>query len=284
MANIYFYNFVIALLLTFITFCEGEECEECCSCFQASIDYHAGRGLGYDKSYGSLSFFGAPKSSLACPYYFFFDIRSHLFTNEKLAGNIGVGVRYKVGQMTLGANLYYDIRNSHHRYQQFGPGIELLSPCLDLRLNGYFPQKKSHLTECAFFNNFIGDYFETCKLHEFAYTGFDAEIGRSFYSTTDCRCYFSLYAALGTYYFHAKKGCDFWGGQARVRLNFTQFIAVDVLASSDRVFCDRVQGIISFSIPFGPCSYSCREAPLCTPPFRREIIILDKRCHYKNNF
>lgn len=299
----HFKYLIIASFLACTTICEAIEeieetkeleelacqsdvvCQPCCSCYQASLDFHAGRGLGYDKSYGSFRFFGVPRLASPCqPFSFFIDLRSHLFTNGKSAGNIGLGVRYEVNQMTFGANLYYDMRNTHHRFQQFGAGLEFLSPCLDIRLNGYFPQKKSHLTECAFFDDFIGDFFEVCRLHEFAYTGFDGEVGRSLYTTTACSCYFSLYAALGTYYFHSKNGCNFWGGQARVRMDLTQFIALEVFASTDRIFCERVQGIITLSIPFGPCSYSCRQAPICTPPYRREIIVLDKRCHYRNNF
>lgn len=250
----------------------------------ASLKYHGGQGVGYHRGYGTLSFFAVPFQ--VDSMNFFFDGRGHLFDNGRFAGNIGVGARYQVDCLILGANLYYDVRHSHYNYHQVGLGVELLNPWADVRVNGYLPtNKKSHVVKRAFFNNFIGNFFEICKLHEFSYGGLDGEIGRCLYSSC-CEYYVSIYAAIGSYYLHSKRSChkNIWGAQARAKVDLTQFVSLEVMATTDPVFHERVQGVISLSFPFGSCSYSCTEAPGCLPPVRREIIVLDKRCHFKNNF
>lgn len=264
--------------------CSEGVCVDSSSCYLASLSYHIGRGIGYDKSYGSYSFFGAPFQYKRIQA--FFDLRSHLFNSGGSAANAGVGFRYQADCWTLGTNFYYDVRNHHDRkYEQLGAGLEFLSPCVDVRVNGYFPlNDKTHIVQCTTFN-YLGGYFERCKLREFAYGGYDGEVGRCLYTSACCPCYFSIYAAAGAYYLHSKHSCNnVWGAQVRAKVSVTQFLALEVWATSDPLFNQRMQGIITLSVPFGPCSTSCSCAPACLPPVRREIIPLDKYCNYRGNF
>ncbi len=66
-------------------------------------------------------------------------------------GSLGLGVRSLRGEGSflggsfpwiIGANVFYDFTHSTRNfdYNQFGAGIEWMSPFLDLRVNGYFPE------------------------------------------------------------------------------------------------------------------------------------------------
>ncbi|MEM0965191.1 MAG: inverse autotransporter beta domain-containing protein [Verrucomicrobiota bacterium] len=66
-------------------------------------------------------------------------------------GSVGLGVRSLHGQGTflgdsfpwiMGANVFYDFTRSSRDfdYNQFGAGLEWMSPFLDLRINAYFPE------------------------------------------------------------------------------------------------------------------------------------------------
>lgn len=249
------------------------------------VDYIGGKGIGYDSSYGTLGFFYSP--SYESSFRPFLDIRAHRFGHRHSAGNVGLGSRYFAESFTIGANLYYDFRNKNHTYHQLGAGLEFLSPCFDVRINGYFPLgNTTNTTHCRFFDDFIGDYFETCITREYAYTGVDAEVGKNIFSSSWACNTFNLYAALGGYYFNADKACsDCGGGSARLQLAFADYFALEVRASYDSLFHERVQGVFSVSIPFGSCKSTCDCCPIINPlPFRREIIVLDKHCHCRSNF
>ncbi|MBE0582868.1 MAG: inverse autotransporter beta domain-containing protein [Desulfofustis sp.] len=64
--------------------------------------------------------------------------------------NLGLGARKLIGDsLILGANLYFDHRSTENdrEYDQFGAGVELLSPWADARLNYYLPENDREITD-----------------------------------------------------------------------------------------------------------------------------------------
>lgn len=78
--------------------------------------------------------------------------------DEENNGSLGIGVRslrregsFMGGSFPwiIGANAFYDYTHSSSNfdYNQFGAGIEWMSPFLDLRVNGYFPQSTENVVD-----------------------------------------------------------------------------------------------------------------------------------------
>jgi hypothetical protein len=64
--------------------------------------------------------------------------------------NLGLGARKLIDDsLILGANLYYDHRSTENNreYDQFGAGIEFLSPWVDARFNYYLPENDREVTD-----------------------------------------------------------------------------------------------------------------------------------------
>jgi hypothetical protein len=112
-----------------------------------------------------------------------------------------------------------------------------------------------------------------------ALKGADAELG--FHFGKDNKWMF--YGALGPYYYLQPRGSAFWGGRASMSASFKHYITLEVSDSLDRVFHNRLQGQISFTIPLSrakknaPCKVCPSDALACRkiqPVRRNEIVVM----------
>jgi len=205
------------------------------------------------------------------------------------AADLGFIARYvpKKGCRLLGLNAYYDYRQGEvAEWSQAGVGLESLGKRWDLRANGYFPLSMLQVKKKEF--DYEGDFFAILRKFEYAYGGFNAEVGFKAVRSKD----FTLYAAGGPYYLHG--GCEShsWGGKARLRFQYKDFASLGFSISHDAIF-DTVRQIqIIFSIPLYPSpSKNPRKAPcglddkeIYQPVERFEQILLRKACCWESNF
>lgn len=273
----------------------GEDCAPCSgglftlanSTFE--VGYAFGRYISLDENYLELGLFTPLLQSDSSQ--FFIDAKGYRFDNGKWGSSAGVGFRTKLCDYGFGANVYYDyLRSFHskHNYNQWGIGLEFLGGCFDVRANGYFPfgKRKYSSCTCVFdFNDFSygdfsdsnsGFYAENTK-KEFAYTGFDAEVGFQLFSFCDI----DFYAAGGPYYYkRCDKKFDFWGGYGRFEVSWKDILSAQVIVTSDKVYNTNVQGIVRLSVPlnFFSCSSQCTCDNLLAQPVRRNGVILTDTC------
>ncbi|MCE5318051.1 MAG: inverse autotransporter beta domain-containing protein, partial [Parachlamydia sp.] len=297
-------KFKILLMLTMIFSLHslwGDECGCCgtCCCFdhytapRLYISHVEGDTVAYRGGYTSLGLFAAPTGWGNGNWKPFLDVRGHVFNNGKTAANLGGGLRYYSSCLNsvFGVNSYYDYREgplSH--YHQVGVGLEILGPCLDLRLNGYFPVGNKDGESHAHKFTFPRGQFATCRQREEALSGFDAEIGKcfNFCFPRSCRS-FCFYAAIGPYFYESRSCADdIWGGQMRFIVQ-KNCLNLEVGASYDRQYHTSGYARVEISIPL---RWPCCEQDCCgdcgliyQPVHRQEMIVLSKQhCFWKTNF
>lgn len=267
------------------------------------VDYVEGRWLDNHEGYTSLGVFYAFRNIGFCEIVPFIDLRYHIFNDGKRAANFGGGLRYINYQrrMAFGINAYYDFRKGswNHYYKDIGLGVEILSPCVDVRLNGYIPVgKRDAFSSARIFDQFEGDFLATCRQKRSSLWGVDGEVGR--WLKRKCPCdFFDLYGAIGWHYFssrdHHKK--DLYGGDVRLLTNLGSFFVFELRGGYDSVYHGMVQGRLTLSVPTemlgyglsyltgtGPIAYDCCK-PACNPccgeffePVQRqEIMVLSKK-------
>lgn len=254
------------------------------------VGYAIGDFISVHRNYAEVGLFLPVSFNTWQP---FIDVTGYRFDNGKWASSAGLGIRKICNECSaIGVNAYYDYRRSDHRrdFHQLGVGFEWLNKCWDIRVNTYFPVGDKNQT--ARFCKFdIGDNFHaTRRLNDYAYSGFDAEIGAPFLRY----CGFDLYGAIGPYYYrnHHKhvKHRDFTGGFIRLELDWMTVFSIQLLASHDRVYRTNVQGIFAVAIPFDFfCFNSCNENCGCecgiTQAVQRNgIIQLDHCCNWTWNW
>jgi len=253
--------------------------------------YTFGEFIGLKQDYAELGVFIAPKHTNRAQN--FFDARGYWLDNGEGAASVGIGRRLWDCDSCciLGANLYYDFRHGRlGTFNRIGVGLECLCECVDFRVNGYFPLKHgTRHGKFNFFDDFIGPFFETCQEKEFAYLGFDGEIGR--YLWCDCFCNLScdLYGAIGPYFFQHSEREGVYGGYARLNLSLSEYLILEARVSSDNTFHTRFQGSVIFSFPLyqlflcDPCENPCREL-LTQPTIRNGLIFTVPCCSRTSNF
>ncbi len=225
----------------------------------------------------------------------FLDLRGHRFDNNTYAANGGIGGRYIPDPCCdcfceiLGFNAYYDFRQGCiGYYQQVGLGLEILGRRWDLRANAYAPfGRKRHMSRCVF-DDYDGDYYAIRDSIESISYSFNAELGFLLFESP---CYdFSLYAAAGPY-FLARALCNdgVVGGEARIRPQYKDYLALDVSWRYDRLFETIWQVQIIINLPLYqiscsnkyPCGLSDRQ--IYQPIERFEVMPLSKRtCWFTN--
>jgi hypothetical protein len=245
-----------------------------------TLEHTEGRGLGYQQGYSTLGLFVS--ESFQDEYFPFLDLREHLFNNGREAFNIGAGVRINSNFLpgVLGFNGYYDyLKSVRHGLHQVGCGIEYLSDLFDIRLNGYIPVGYRRNVISVHHFTYPGGYYAICYPYKEALGGGDGEVGLSLYRS----CWLQLYGALGPYYYHRPTERDFCGGRARLVLELGKYLSLEARATHDRVYKSRVQGVISFIMPFAACG--CDECFINQPVKRNEIITLNTlNCSWKTNY
>ena len=205
-------------------------------------------GIGYKQGYTTLEGFFAPNPQ-ELTLMPFLNLRGHVFDNGKMAANVGIGLRKMAGDRIYGINTYYDYRNTKKiHYNQLGFGLETLGKFWDFRVNGYLPLGKIvTLPYQPKLIGFSGNTMLVSQKYQFAMRGAQAELGFHFEKTR----VLDFYAAAGIYYFEGKIGPKIWGGKARLGCKLNDYMTIELSNSYDKLFHNRFQCQLSFTIPFG---------------------------------
>ena len=251
-------------------------------------------GIGFDKGYTTVALFLTPHQEMG-PYPFA-DLRGHVFNDGKLAANAGGGVRVASDRWELvwGANAYYDYRNTQEMsVHQGSVGFEWLSPWYDLRVNGFYPFSGKDSLSSPKFSHFCGcDAFAAQRVRG-ALPMAEAEVRLPVYPQID------LSVGLGGYYLFSRKVAnvrlgDAPGGTVRLLLRPTDGLMFEGGLSFDKIFHVRGNGLVRFSVPFGPGNMRTRGrrfrekfgsrgqelARLTSPVWRTEIIPVETGQRY----
>lgn len=255
----------------------------------ASFRHIEAGGIGYNQGYSSFEGFFVPnQDQFLMP---FLDVRAHIFNDGKIAANVGLGLRTTTQRRVYGINTYYDYRKTQKiHYNQMGFGLEALGNRWDFRLNGYLPMgKKITSPYQKKFVGFSGNQMIISQKYQFAMKGAQAELGIHFGESQ----FGDFYAAAGSYYFVGKVGPHIWGGKGRLGIRFKEYFTFELSDSYDKMFHNRFQCQLTFTVPFGKGSctkqtdayHSCKISDvlysrLIQPVERQEIIVVgcQKKC------
>lgn len=263
--------------------------------FKGYLSHTEAKGLGYDTGYTSAGIFAPLHDFQVSKIYPFFDVRTHVFNDGKIAVNVGGGMRFVCPsyKKVFGVNLYYDGRKDCGSFNQIGLGLEMFGRQYDVRVNGYIPffQRKNNMS--VILHQFPVGTQATCTDYEHALPGVDAEVGTFYFSRYLCLPCFSIYTAIGPYFYYDKyyklcNGCggqNIAGGRLRVIGRYSEVISLEVRATYDRFNHGIVQGVLSFSFPvYGAKKAVCGESycrnlarVVNQPVERNEIIVLEKK-------
>jgi len=244
------------------------------------VGYSTGKFIGIDRDYAEFGVF-LPLST-AGEWVPFLDARGYRFEDSQWGSSAGIGLRAPLNDGSIfGVNAYYDYLEGdfNHGFHRGGAGFEWLGSCLDVRMNGYFPfSSRIHHSKprvCTY----PGGYILECRRNEFRVgDGFDAEVGLPLLNFCD----FTIYGAMGPYYYHFPRHQNFWGGQWRLEINWRSYLSVRVNTSYDGRYHSRTQVQALVSVPltvlFGNSSLTDYCNDLITQPVRRNGIIFTDRC------
>ena len=226
-----------------------ERCNERCQSSRISARHIENKGIGYNTGYTTLEAFLAAPTDLwsVMP---FVDLRGHIFNDGHWAANGGLGLRSLIKDRIYGGYAYYDYRDTKRKsYNQVSFGLETLGTFWDLRLNGYVvlgsKQSRPYDTE---FSQFAGNTIYYTQKFQYALSGGNAEVG--FYPLKMQNV--TLYTGIGPYYLKGPVASAVWGGQARAKAMWKDYVGLELSYSYDHVFKNIVQGQVSLSYPFGP--------------------------------
>lgn len=284
----FFFKSLIALLFS----CQCYALPENSSSFDLGLTrfqlgYSVGKFISIDQDYAKTGLF--IPLNISPHWTSFIDVNAYRFNDCRWASSDGLGIRRIISESSLiGVNAYYDYRRgeARHNFHRIGLGFEWLNTCFDVRINGYLPVgNKTQTSSFYSFNNIGGGFFATRRKIEYAYRGFDAEIGLPFWNQCDS----SLYISGGPYYYFRHRIQHFWGGFGRLMLNWNSMISVELRASYDRVYSAHFQGCVQLSIPFdffcpSTCGKSRCDWFLTQPTRRNGIIQTDHCCNWTWNW
>lgn len=208
------------------------------------VRHRDGGGVGYSQGYTTVDLFFRGNTETA---EYLLDLRGHLFNNGRSAANAGVGFRYPIGEddYLLGVNAFYDWRSWAH---QVGCGLESINKYFDVRMNGYIPVGKKQHYEQNQFQGFSGNSVMVHRKIKAALPCMDLEVGTPLPDP--------FYFALGTYYLFEKEHHDLkvggaLGVKARAEVYIGYNLTIGGTLTYDHIFHTRLEGLISFKIPFG---------------------------------
>lgn len=229
-----------------------------------------GKNIGLKKGYAEFGLLaGIPIQERA---QLFGDARAFYYFNSCWSGSLGIGVRYACKEVCdenydiLGVNCYYDgiqatFGNdscclSRRYFNRIGIGIEYLSSCLNLSLNGYLPVGRSTYggndSHYYYLWGYQGNRTKAASLP----WGGDFEVGKNYCVGTEA---INAYLGIGAYYYKFKERHGLTGVQVRVELSWQDFLSLQFLYSYDHKFTSKYQGKVLLSIPlyvFFHCLYS----------------------------
>jgi len=192
-------------------------------------------------------------------------------------------------KLSVGANVYYDYRNSPHlRTSQIAGGIEFLSRQVDFRLNGYLPVGGKEHVGSLKFAGFSDHQIDVRRKTYYAFPSANAEFGipLPWLSTH----YIDTYFGIGPYYLFGStlKGNRYqssWGGKFRLSSAITDYLSLEVELNYDHIFKTTFQGVVAVNIPLykkKACRRDCLNAGsyfrrTLQPVIRNEIIPVKKK-------
>lgn len=236
------------------------------------IRHRESGGIGYNQGYSTVDYTISHIGELS---QFLFNARGHLFNDARFASNLGMGARrslYK-GKYLLGGNFYYDFRESKHLLtSQVGGGLEFLSQCVDVRLNGYFPVGEDTRYKHDHFLKFEGNKIVERQKLIGALPTIDLEVGGPIKSW--------VYLGGGPYYLFSKevRGHQLGnaaGAKVHCDIDVHRYVSLGGSISYDPIFHTKVQGYLALNIPLGKKKEKISERRLYdTPIYRNEIIPL----------
>jgi len=277
------------LFLAITGYSQDEE-SVCLAPAQLTLSHHFGRGVGH-KGYTSAElFFVRSNDSDVIPYV---DARFHVMDTGRFASNVGAGLRYLVinDMLSVGGSFYYDFRDSNElNTHQIAPGIEILSPYADFRVNGYIPVGGTKHSDPLKFEGFSGNQINVKRKSYYAFPSVNAEVGIP--TPMIPGTYTDFYVGVGPYYLFGAtvsgNEChSSWGGKLRVVANITQYVGLEFELNHDSIFNTTYQGVVSVNIPLwkssacrtGKQGYGKRAFRMRTlrPLMRNEIIPVKKK-------
>jgi hypothetical protein len=250
-----------------------------------------GRGIGWQRDYTTLGVMfvsGNPFANVQP----FVDFKWHYNTDRLSGANAGFGVRLRpdCSGVTFGGNVYYDYRDGcYGDLHQIGVGMEALSRCVEVRVNGYFPIQTESCHTKAIFDDYIGDYFVSFQPCQFPLTGADGEAGLVLFGYKN----FRVFVGAGGYYFNNRLNMYAMGARGHLSLRYTDKVGFDIYATTDKLFRNRVWGEFYISLPFSCLSREKRGCnPCCQTPcrpcyrrvYRNDWIVLNNACCWDFNF
>lgn len=260
----------------------------------------AGRYIGLKENYFETGIFYAPNCE--GNWTPLIDTSFYRLEDDNWAASAGVGFRFNPceSERLWGANLYYDCRGfkfrdycnceplgKEHRFlSRIGIGFESLGPCFDVRVNGYIPVGGSKFQgRKTSFNNMPNGYYASFHKCETNPYGVEGEIG--FHSPSYCD--FSLYTALGGYYYFHDNFKDIVGPQGRLSLLYSDIMELEGIYTYDRQNNSCVQGKLALYLPLDALWNCCEKCNSCLnlfkQPIRRNgVIFTDRRCCWNYNW
>ena len=214
-----------------------------------TMRHRESQGVGYNQGYSTLDYYLTGQYSRS---ELLFNLRGHVFNDGKGAGNGGLGYRYSLNDDTsrIGANFYYDVRDSKHFIaQQVAGGLEWISKMVDVRVNGYLPVGKQGRFSENRFQGFSGNQIVVNKKFSSALPCIEGELGTSVAKP--------FYLAAGSYYLYKESSHSLPVGKAlgwkvRFDVDMGHYFSVGALVTHDRIFKTRYQGYLGLNIPLGP--------------------------------
>jgi hypothetical protein len=246
-----------------------------------ALRYAVGSYIGIDQNYFEGDLFVPLLSAPRVIAFGEFD--GYRFDNGKLGFSVGVGARTKLwNNEIVGVNVYYDSRTSHFNkvFNRVGVGFEWIGCLFDARINGYFPVNNFFHNGHCHVHRYIGPAAIAIQKREFASVeGFDFELGKPF---CFCNKDFLTYIAAGTYYYRFRFFENYWGGMARVNIDWRELVGLEMRGSYDKTNKGTFQAIFSISLPFEYFFGSKICCPICRDPMwqpvERNGIIFTKKC------
>lgn len=263
-----------------------------------TVRHREHEGVGYKTGYTTLDVFFTP--NWVRNFQPFMNVRGHVMNDGKFAANLGLGVRgAPIEKLAIGGNFFFDYREvSGMPAYQLGSGLEILSPYVDLRVNGYLPVGHKNKTYDAAFSRFTGNNAFLKERFKAELATVYGEVGAPIPWMPDN---FQIYVAAGPYYIGKRhvdlvnkrkiKVGDKWGGKYRLAARIYDYFEAGVELTHDSLFHTNVQGYMGVTLPLGPskmyrgfkksgqnCSSSRKfRRMMAQPVIRNEIIpIIDQ--------
>lgn len=246
--------------------------------------YTVGRFMGFDRNYGEAGVFIAPRTHVE--WLPFVDLRGYLIDNGKRAFGVGLGLRSwdDCTNRAWGGNVFYNYQEAKFSaFQRVGLGLESLGEDFDIRVNGYLVINGETKRGKLHTFHYPGDFIETCRIKEWAYSGVDAELG----GYLCCGSCFRWYAGAGPYYF--RTDCQhIFGGFFRLQLFWRDHLRLEGRVSEDSEFHTQYQGKILVSFPLyslftHDVTYEVGKCQILSQPVWRNPMITTQKCCDKTN-